>query len=237
MDCGSSGIPIITDQLEFAFENLPSQTCWQRVSAWLDDHEEETEEVITAHLFLADYESRRDRARRWLEVRAVQQPFERADGWLIPGGAEADWLYEEACHSYVNGMYMAALCARTRVASGSSPDAWTGIEDRLKKGWTMWGLGRLVPTAFDLGLIDEPLKLRLLRISELRKVSAHFKPPLTPNSIARRATHLFVQHPELGVEEGLDNVLRQDALKALEASTELLRGDQGFARVRGPYDR
>jgi hypothetical protein len=237
MDCGSSGIPIITDQLEFPFENLPSQTCWQRVSAWLEDRDEETEEVITAQLFLADYESRRDRARRWLEVWAVQRPFERADGWLIPGGAEADWLYEEACHSYVNGMYMAALlCAHAsceRVLAG----CLNWYEDRLKKGWTMWGLGRLVPTAFDLGLIDEPLKERLLQISELRKVSAHFKPPLTPNSVASRATHLFVQHPELETEEGFDNVLRQDALKALEASTELLRGDQGFARVRGPYDR
>jgi hypothetical protein len=101
----------------------------------------------------------------------------------------------------------------------------------------MWGLGKLVPAAFDLGLIDEPLKNRLLHVSELRKVSAHFKPPLTPNSVARRAAQLFELHPELETEEGLDSVLRKDALKALEASTELLRGDQGFARVRGPYDR
>ena len=77
----------------------------------------------------------------------------------------------------MNGMFMAALlCAHSsceRVLAGCLD--W--YEDRLPKGWAMWGLGRLVPAAFDLGLIDEGLKDRLLQVSELRKVSAHFKPP------------------------------------------------------------
>jgi hypothetical protein len=98
----------------------------------------------------------------------------------------------------------------------------------------MWGLGRLVPAAFDLGLIEEGLKDRLLQVSELRKVSAHFKPPMEPNSIMSRAFETFRLQPDLDTEDGLDSLLAGDALTALKAATELLRGDQGFSRVR-PY--
>jgi hypothetical protein len=222
---------MIMDQLELPFDNLPSQTCRQRVSAWLEDHDEETADVVAAQLFLVDGTSRRDRAERWIEVRAVQARFECSAGWLIPGGVEAVWLYEEACRSYMNGMYMAALlCAHAgceRVLAGCLD--W--YEGHLPKGWAMWGLGRLVPAAVEFGLIDERLEGSLLQLSELRKVSAHFKPPMSPNSIIRRAAELFNLHPELEAEDGFDNLLRSDALAALETSTELLRGGQGFARV------
>lgn len=234
MDCDSSGIPVVLNQLELPFDGLPSSTCSQRVSAWLEDQNEETEDVVCGHLFLVDAESRRRRAARWMDVRAIQARFHSDSGWLIPGGVEAVWLYEEACRSYMNGMYMAALlcshssCERVLAASLDSH------ERPLSKGWAMWGLGRLVPAAFELGLIDEGLKDRLLQLSELRKVSAHFKPPLSPNSITRRAIELFDLRPELETEDGFDALLQMDAHAALDATTELLRGEQGFSRV-GPY--
>lgn len=99
----------------------------------------------------------------------------------------------------------------------------------------MWGLGLLVPAAFDLGLIDEGLKDRLLQVSELRKVSAHFKPPMSPNSIMRRTIETFDLRPELETDDGLDSLLGRDALAALDVTTELLRGEQGFSRAAGPY--
>ena len=228
MDCDSSGIPTVMEQLELPFDNLPSQTCRQRVSAWLEDQDEETEDVTVAELFLVDGTTRRGRAERWIEVRAAQARFARGSGWLVPGGVEAVWLYEEACRSYMNGMYMAALlCAHAsceRVLAGRLD--W--YEVRLPKDWVRWGLGRLAPAAFEAGLIDERLKDRILQLSELRKVSAHFKPPLAPNSIARRAVELFNLHPDLETEDGFDSLLRRDALSALETTTELLRGEQAL---------
>jgi hypothetical protein len=234
MDCDSSGIPVVLNQLELPLDGLPSSTCRQRVSAWLQYQAAETEDVVSGQLFLADADSRRDRAARWIEVHAIQARFARDSGSLVPGGIEAVWLYEEACRSYMHGMYMAALlCAHSsceRVLAG----CLNWYEDRLPKGWAMWGLGRLVPAAFDLGLIDEALKDRLLQVSELRKVSAHFKSPMAPNSIMTRALVAFQLRPELETEDGLDYLLARDALAALDATTELLRGEQGFSRV-GPF--
>jgi hypothetical protein len=227
MDCESSGIPMIMEQLELPLGNLAPQTCRQRVSAWLENQDEETEDVTAAELFLVDGTTRRGRAKRWMEVRAVQARFDRDSGWLIPGGVEAVWLYEEAVRSYMNGMCMAALlCAHAsceRVLAGRLD--W--YEVRLPKDWARWGLGRLAPAAFEAGLIDDRLKDRILHLSELRKVSAHFKPPSAPNSIARRAVELFNLHPELETEDGFDTLLRGDALAALETTTELLREHLG----------
>lgn len=226
---------MITNQLELPFDDLPALTCRQRVATWLKDHNEETEEVAAAALFLSDGESRRSRAERWMQVRAVQAPFERNEGCLIPGGVEAVWLYEEACYSYVNRMYMAALlCAHAsceRVLAG----CLLSYEQHLPKGWGRWGLGLLTPAAFDFGLIDQSLKDALLHLSELRRVSAHFKPPLSPNSITRRAVEFFDLHPDLESEDGFDTLLRTDALAALRTATELLHGEQGFARVAPFY--
>jgi hypothetical protein len=128
-------------------------------------------------------------------------------------------------------MYLATLlCAHSaceRVLAG----CLLHFEAHLPKRWQMWGLGNLVPEAFRLGLIDKPLNDRLHQVSELRKVSAHFKPPLAPNSVARRATQLPDDELRMSGEDELDTVLRADAMLAIEVSTELLMSDQGFSRI------
>jgi hypothetical protein len=181
-------------------------------------------------LFLADGESRRRRAIRWLQLSSVQNEFEKESGWLIPCGVEPVWLYREACNSYINGMYLAALlCAHAaceRVLAG----CLLAYEESLPKGWRMWGLGKMIPVASERSLIDPPLKGRLEAISEPRKVSAHFKPPMTTNSVVNRVSQLYDDHAYHPLEDRLDNLLKTDALIALGTATELLHGDQGFAR-------
>jgi hypothetical protein len=227
----SYGPPIVTDQPELPFEGIPCLTREERIMAWLRTQEAETIETVVATLFLADGESRRRRAERWFQIRSTQACYDRDEGWLIPGGMEAFWLYEEACRSYTNGMYLAALlCAHSaceRVLAG----CLLSFEAQLPPRWQMWGLGNLVPEAFRLGLIDQPLKDKLHQVSELRKVSAHFKPPLASNSVARRVAQLSDGQLSISGEDEFDTILRADAMLAIETSTELLRGDQGFSRV------
>jgi hypothetical protein len=223
---------IVADHPELPFGDIPRLTREERVIAWLRDQEDETVETIIATLFLTDGESRRRRAERWFEIRSFQARYDRIEGWLIPGGVEAFWLYEEACRSYANGRYLAALlCAHSaceRVLAG----CLLSFEAQLPPRWQMWGLGNLVPEAFRFGLIDAPLKDKLHKVSELRKVSAHFKPPLAPNSITRRVAQLFDDQVSISGEDEFDTVLRTDAMLAIETSTELLRGDQGFSRIK-----
>jgi hypothetical protein len=103
MATDSEGIPAPLNQLQFHFENIPPLSSEEMVLRWLNEHDQETENWIIANLYITDTQSRRRRAKRWLEVRAVQAPFANQSGWLIPGGVEASWLYEESCYSYVNG--------------------------------------------------------------------------------------------------------------------------------------
>jgi hypothetical protein len=222
---------IVSDQPELPFEGITPLTREERIIAWLRTQDAETIETIIATLFLTDGESRRRRGERWLQIRSIQAPYDRNEGWLIPGGVEAHWLYEEAYRSYVNGMYLAALlCAHSaceRVLAG----CLLSFERQLPPRWQMWGLGNLVPEAFRLGLIDQPLRDKLNQLSELRKVSAHFKPPLAPNSVTRRVAQTSIEMLDGSGDDELDTVLRADALLAIETSTELLRGDQGFSRI------
>jgi hypothetical protein len=200
-----------------------------RVKKWLAGQEHETLATLAAVLFLRDSNGRRARAERWSELHSVQAPFDREDGWLVPGGSEAVWLYEEAERAYVYGLFLATLhCAHAaceRVLAACLLD----YERQLDKNWRRWGLGSLTTAAFEMGLIDEDLKQGLERVTRNRKVSAHFKPPITRDSVVWRA---YTSAPDgLFTEQDLDQVLHDDALAALEVATELLRGDQGFAQL------
>jgi hypothetical protein len=109
MTTESDGIPNVLSQLQFCFENIPPLTAEEIVMRWLSEHDQETESSVIASLFIADSQSRQHRGKRWLQIRAVQAPFERQSGWLIPGGMEASWLYDESCFSYVNGIYLSGI--------------------------------------------------------------------------------------------------------------------------------
>jgi hypothetical protein len=204
----------------------------ERISRWLADQTEETEDVFEAALFLRDHNSRGDRAARWLTVRQVQAPFDTEWGWLITGGSEAVWLYDEAERAFVSGLFLASLLCAHAACERALAGCLQVYEDRLDRRWRRWGLGPLTRTALELGLIDPPLGARLDQVTELRKVSAHYKPPLMPNSVHMRALTQLPDDFGLSDEDALDEILYEDALLALEVATELLRGDQGFARVR-----
>jgi len=227
--------PIVTDQPELPFEDISSLTREeQRVIAWLKTQEVETIETITATLFLMDGESRRSRAERWVEIRSVQVPYDRDEGFPIMGGPEAIWLYDEACHSYAESMYLAALLCAHSACERELAGCLEFFEAQLPPRWQTWGLGKLVSEASRLGLIDQTLRDKLYEVSELRKVSAHFKPPQTPNSIIRRAGQFPAEKLWRNEEDSsYFGVMRVDALLAIETSTELLRGNQGlFYRIR-----
>lgn len=227
-DGESNGSPIVLGQLQLSFEGIEPLSDEYRVEAWLHDQEQNTAETRIAALFLRDERTRRARASRWGQVQATQAPFASEWGWLIPGGHESVWLYHEAVRSFVEGFALAALlCAHAsceRVLAGCLQD----YEQELDKNWRRWGLGPLVEEAFNRALIEQPLRDALVQVNEVRKVSAHFKPPLAPNSLHRRAIHRADAGPDVDDEEALDQVAEDDALLAIKAATELMRGDLGF---------
>ena len=85
---------------------------------------------------------------------------------------------------------------------------------------------------FERDLIDSALRDDLAQVTEVRKVSAHFKPPLTPNTVMLRAFERAETSTAQSDDELLDEVLQDDAMFALKVATKLIRGNQGLSRVR-----
>ena len=100
------------------------------------------------------------------------------------------------------------------------------------KNWLRWGLGPLAKAAYERDLIDSALRDDLAQVTEVRKVSAHFKPPLTPNTVMLRAFDRAETSTAQSDDELLDEVLQDDAMFALKVATKLIRGNQGLSRVR-----
>jgi hypothetical protein len=168
----------------------------------------------------------------WAAIRSTQALFYREHGWLIPGGAEAVWLYEEAERAFIDGLYLATLLCAHAACERALAGCLLSYEGELDKNWTRWGLGPLTRAAFERGLIDDQMSRDLHQVTELRKVSAHYKSPMVHNSVSRRAFEEFTDESVSSDEDIFDFVLMWDALMAFNVATELLRGDQGFARVR-----
>lgn len=103
------GPPHIVEQLQFTFNETPPLSLEEQLSTWLSSQDEETHDVLTVRLFLADNDSQRRRASRWIEVRRIQSPYDTNWGWLVHGGPEAAWLYDEACRGYIGGSYFSAF--------------------------------------------------------------------------------------------------------------------------------
>jgi hypothetical protein len=220
------------DQLQLALEGVPPLSAEERLERWLADQPEETAQVHAAFLYLRDANTRSARAQRWADLRAVQAPYDRAWGWLVPGGTEVVWLYDEAGLAYVDGLFLATLlCAHAaceRVLAG----CLQMYPEQPDKNWLRWGLGPLAKTAFERDLIDSALRDDLAQVTEVRKVSAHFKPPLTPNTVMLRASERAETSTAQSDDELLDEVLQDDAMFALKVATKLIRGNQGLSRVR-----
>jgi hypothetical protein len=179
---------------------------------------------------LLDERSRRARAERLRWLWEIRAPYRNGMGWLTPGGSEGLWLYHEASQCYVLEQYIAtvltahACCERTIAG-------YLSFEDRLDRRLAFAGLGPLARAARECGLISQTLLERLLLLNDIRKVTAHFKPPLDPHSV-----HMRLAAPGLGlvdddnIEDAIDATLAEDAQASLIAATEVVRGI-GFNEV------
>jgi len=228
MSSDPDGPPVVSKQLQLQLDGVEPLSAAERLDAWLRDQEEDSADSITASLFLQDRRTRRARSARWRELQVVESPYATDWGSLVSGGEESLWLYREARWAYVEGLHLAALlCAHAaceRVLAG----CMVFYEDELDKGWRRWGLGPLVQEAFRRGLLDEPLRTSLARVNEIRKVSAHFKPPLHQDSLTARAS---LRDPDFGAELPIDEVAQQDAALAIKAAAALILGSVGFRRA------
>jgi hypothetical protein len=84
--------------------------------------------------------------------------------------------------------------------------------------------------AFARGLIGPALRDDLERLAELRKVTAHYKPPLTPNTVRLRAYDRAAVSSAETAEDLLDEVVHGDARFALRVATELILGEEAMLR-------
>lgn len=224
------GPEIIVGQQQFEFDGIAPLTQEQKLSSWIDSQSEETPDLLTAILFVADNESRRRRGRRWAEVRTIQAPFENESGWLVSGGHEVVWLYDEACRDYINGAFFSALlCAHSaceRVLAG----CLYAHREELPNNWLMWGLGKLLAEAFSRRLIDQPLREDLSKLNELRKVSAHFKPAHeTTTSVYWRLVNSQENSPDWkDFGTAIDELVQKDAIFAIRIATILVRSNIYF---------
>jgi hypothetical protein len=228
-DPKSYGPAGVVGQLQLTFDGVTPLSLEERISDWLALQDEETADVLTATLFLTDNESRRRRASRWYQLRCIQAPYHRESGWLISGGAEVAWLYDESCRDYIDGAYFSTLlCAHAaceRVLAG----LLSFHREELESDWLRWGLGRLISAARQRRIVDETILDDLRKLSEIRKVSAHFKPFLdTPTSVLRRANDVLESYPDLDDEEAIDNIVRSDALFAIQIATVMVLSNLGF---------
>lgn len=229
MDMEPSGPEVIIGQLQFEFDGIPSLTLEQRLSIWLKKQDEETPEVYAALLLLADNDSRARRSRRWEEVRAIQAPYDSPSGWLLSGGVEVSWLYDEACRDYINGAYFSALLCAHAACERELAGFLFPYKEELPNGWLWWGLGKLIPQAANRGLIDDQLRDDLSKLTETRKVSAHYKVAHeTENSVQRRALSLLSIHSDLEDEAAIDSIARSDAIFSIQVATTIVRSNLGF---------
>jgi hypothetical protein len=228
-DADPDGPYAIVHQLELPLEGIEPLTVAQRVQAWLNAQDDESTSAYIAHLFLQDRRSRKARAARSQEVKSVQAPFDSEWGWLIHGGAESVWLYDEAVHAFVDGFPLASLLCSHAACERVLAGRILMHHNELPGNWTRWGLGNLVEAASEIGIIDAPLRAELLQVNEVRKVSAHFKPPLAENSLQSRvhsrvkASSTFLDSDEAWWQ-ALDETAFEDALAALRVATRLMRG-------------
>ena len=224
------GPEIVVGQLQFEFEGIAPLTTEHRVSAWLEHQDKETLEVYSALLLLADNDSRGRRARRWNEIRNIQSPYESESGWLIWGGPEVAWLYDEACRDYIDGAYFSALLCAHAACERELAGSLSPYREALPRGWMWWGLGKLIPQAVQRNLINHEMQRDLENLTEIRKVSAHFKIlHKTPNSVPWRASTILSDNPRMEYNDAVDDIIRSDAIFAIRVATKVVYGNIGFS--------
>ncbi|WP_101395224.1 hypothetical protein [Phycicoccus duodecadis] len=210
---------MIVDQLQLPIPGVRALSLAERLEEWLDASPVDSADGLVARLFLQDRATRRERARRWGLVRDIETRHETGWGQLFHGGLETMWLVHESALCLIRGQSLASLmCAHA--ACERHLAGILSISDDLPERWERWGLGRLMTTAADRGVITQELLSRLSALNEARKVSAHFKAPLHKSSLMARAQ--LAEDLEPDVERRLDAIAESDALEALDVALTLV---------------
>lgn len=235
------GPEVVVGQLQFEFDGIAVLTLEEKLRQWLNSQDDEAADVLndnaadmlTAMLFIADNNTRRRGADRWREVLSLQTPYRYDPAWVVSGGVEAMWLYNEAWRDYIDGAYFSAIICAHAACERELAGCLFPYREELGKGWLMWGLGRLIPATLERGIIDDQTSKDLSKLNEIRKVSAHFKPDHeTPTSVQHRAMGLFATGLDSDYEDVLRDMVRSDALFAIRVATLVLRSNLGFG---GPW--
>jgi len=186
---GSEEPDAVFGQPELPLEDVDALDSIQRVKQWLSVQPSDASDpdVVAAQLYLADNQSRMQRATRWARVHQIHERSNNEWGVLMHGGTETMWLLDEAAHGLVEGLWLASLLCSHAACERHLAGILAIDEDSLPRSWRNLGLGRLLEEADKRGVVPPDLIERLSTLNETRKVSAHFKPPLHEGSLMRRA--------------------------------------------------
>lgn len=208
-------------QPELPFEDLEALDAVRRIEQWLASQPVEAENevpVIAARLFLVDNASRMQRADRWREVSEINARCSHDWGVLMHGGPETVFLLDEAANALIEGLWLASLLCSHAACERHLAGLLSMDEDSLPPDWRRWGLGRLLVEATDRDALPSQLVSPLETLNEVRKVSAHFKPPLHEGSLLNRA-HAVGTGDWLRTAE---EISKSDAFSAYETARSLV---------------
>lgn len=221
-------------QLQLELEGIEPLTEDEQIARWLDSEPNvDSVQYRCGVLKLEDGASRVERAERWARVREIQAPL-YWPYYLIPGGGEAVWLYNEAVSCFVHGAPLASLlCSHASVERALAAHlamVTGGPDGELSRNIGRWGLGSLTAEAVRRGLISDVTRVQLEIMNERRRMTAHFKHPLDPSSIHNRVFSASGGEPV--PEDSMYLLATRDADQALVTSTRILRSrDEPFGRV------
>jgi hypothetical protein len=130
---------------------------------------------------------RRERAGRVeRNVEVVRWLSEYEGGYF--SSHEAMLALSEAKDAYIYGLPLASMFA-SHVACERLIAGLFGMlpDDRTPKGWDRWGLSRLAQEAHIRGWISNELTIELLALAKKRRAIGHFRRPIEPDTLVRRA--------------------------------------------------
>lgn len=208
-------------QPELPFADLEALDAIQRVELWLSSqtkHAADSLDAIAAKLYLADNATRVIRAERWRLVMEIHERCTHDWGVMMHGGPETAFLLHEAATGLVEGLWLSALLCSHAACERHLAGLLSMDEESLPPSWRSWGLGRLLEEARQRDAVPTDLHGPLETLNEVRKVSAHFKPPLHEGSLLNRANAMrsgnFVQ--------AAGEISKADAFAAYETARSLM---------------
>jgi len=133
-------------QPELPLRGIEALDAIRKVELWLSSQENGAHDldVVSAHLYLSDNDTRVERAQRWIRVLEIDERCTHDWGVLVHGGAETMWLVNEAARSLVDGLWLASLLCTHSACERHLAGILSLDEDSLPRSWRSWGLGRML---------------------------------------------------------------------------------------------